>query len=784
MKNLLIITSLAFFGLKINAQVDPVVLEINGKPVTKSEFLQIYLKNNNDPKYDKESIDEYLEMFKKFKLKVAEAEALGYDTIPKLKKELEGYKKQLANPYLIDSAENKSLVLQAYERIKTEVRASHILVKVEQNASPKDTLAAYNRILGLKARIEKGEDFASVAKMKNGSEDPSAVNNGGDLGFFTAFQMVYPFEEKAYTTPVGSISDPFRTRYGYHILKVTDKRPARGTIKVAHIMVATGKAANTDAIANAEKKSKEIYDKLTQGSKWEEMVSAYSDDPGSSKKNGELPAFGSGTSQRMVPVFEEAAFSLKNDGDFSKPIQTEYGFHIIKRLEWKDIQPFEAMKKELQSKVNKDERSKKTQDSFVEKLKKQYNFKLPKWNGLEWFEENLDSTYFLGKWSAFSNQDIVKMEKESGIYKIPCSINGLGLKFIFDTGASDVSISLTEALFMLKNGYLKETDIKGKVYYSIANGEIAEGTKIILQKVEVGKQVLYNVEASIVHTSKAPLLFGQSAMEKFGKFTVDYSNSNLIIGKGNNLSTDLEVFNLDGKSYTQKQFASYLEKSYRGIKKDENKVVVQNLFKNWVKSSVLEYEESKLVYKYPDFKALVNEYHDGIILYEVMSDKVWNKANKDTAGLKKFFEENREKYLWPKRLDAEVYECNSAYNANLVYKMMKKKSNTSKEIIEKVNATSELNLKVKLNKFDQEQTPYLNGKTFILGRNKPFEFEGKHYVIKLIKELPVMQKEFNEARGSATSDYQNFLEKTWLEELNKKYTVKVNYDILYNLNKK
>ncbi len=658
MKIVILIISIFFLGLKVNAQellvgpADPVVMEINGKRVTKSEFLQIYLKNNNDPKYDKASLDEYLEMFKKFKLKVAEAEALGYDTIPKLKKELEGYRKQLANPYLIDSAENKTLVLQAYERTKTEVRASHILIKVDQNASPKDTLAAYNRILGLKSRIEKGEDFASVAKMKNGSEDPSAVNNGGDLGFFTAFQMVYPFEEKAYTTQVGSISDPFRTRYGYHILKVTDKRPARGTIKVAHIMVATGKDASQDAIANAEKKCNEIYEKLMQGSKWEEMVAAYSDDPGSTKKNGELPAFGSGTSQRMVPVFEEAAFSLKKDGEISKPIRTEYGFHIIKRLEWKDVQPFEAMKKELQTKVNKDERSKKTQDSFVEKLKKQYNFKLPKTSGLEWFESNLDTSYFIGKW------------------------------------------------------------------------------------------------------------------------------------KADKLTTDLEIFNLDGKSFTQKQFAAYLEKSYRGIKKDDNKVVIQNQYKNWVKTSILEYEESKLVSKYPDFKALVNEYHDGIILYEVMSDKVWNKANKDTTGLKKFFEENRDKYLWPKRLDAEIYECNSADNANLVYKMMKKKSNTSKEIIEKVNATSELNLKVKMNKFDPEQTSYLQGRTFAVGRNKPYSFEGKHYVIKLVNELPIMRKEFSEARGAVTSDYQNFLEKTWLEELNKKYSVKVNYDVLYNLDKK
>ena len=136
-------------------------------------------------------------------------------------------------------------------------------------------------------------------------------------------------------------------------------------------------------------------------------------------------------------------------------------------------------------------------------------------------------------------QDVVKMDKENGVYKIPCKINGLPLKFIFDTGASNVSISITEALFMLKNGYLKETDIRGTVYYSIANGEIAEGTMINLQKIEVGKQVLYNVEASIVHTSQAPLLFGQSAMERFGKFTMDYSNSNLIIGNFTNTISNI-----------------------------------------------------------------------------------------------------------------------------------------------------------------------------------------------------------------------------------------------------
>ena len=176
---------------------DQVIMTINNKDITNSEFLQIYLKNNNDPKYDKTSLEEYMELFIKFKLKVAEAEALGYDTIPKLVKELDGYKKQLALPYLVDSAKNESLIKEAYLRTKEEVRASHILIKVSENASPADTIAAYNRILGLKNRILDRSSFKDVAQGKGGSEDPSAAINGGDLGFFTAFQMVYPFEEKA-----------------------------------------------------------------------------------------------------------------------------------------------------------------------------------------------------------------------------------------------------------------------------------------------------------------------------------------------------------------------------------------------------------------------------------------------------------------------------------------------------------------------------------------------------------------------------------------------------------
>ena len=650
-KTIFLLLCLLIFN-NLNAQSDPSVMEVNGQKVSKSEFLQIYLKNNNDPKFDKASIDDYMELFTKFKLKVAEAERLGYDTIPRLKKELEGYRKQLALPYLIDSVENKALVKESYERLKKEIRASHILIKVKQNASPKDTLKAYNRLLELKKRIEDGEEFEIVAKSKNSSQDPSVMKNGGDLGFFTAFQMLYPFEEKAYNTPKGQVSDPFRTKYGYHILQVTDSRPARGTIRVAHLMVATPQGTTEEEILSAEKKINEIYEKLQESNsdeEWNEMVSKYSDDPSSSKKGGLLPIFGSGSAQRMVPVFEDAAFALKKDGEISTPVRTDYGFHILKRIEWNNIKSFDDMKKELQKKVNKDERSKKTQDVFVAKLKKKYNFQESEGQYLQWFVENLDSSYYAGRW---------------------------------------------------------EID---------------------------------------------------------------------------DLITDGTIFSIGEKQYRQTDFAKFIKKSYRGMRRFTFEDIVKRQYAEWVKKSVLAYEEGLLASKYPEYKALVKEYHDGIILYEVMSDMVWNKAVKDTTGLKEFYETQKMNYMWPERLDATVYICANSEISNKVYKLLKKKKNTSDVIIEKINVDTELNLDVKMNKYDPKKVDFLKGRNLTEGRNEPFESEGKYYVVKVNETLPVMPKELSEIKGAVISDYQAFLEESWLKELKEKYPVKVNYEVLYNL---
>ncbi|UTW62698.1 peptidylprolyl isomerase [bacterium SCSIO 12741] len=265
------------------AQED-VLLNIAGEDITLDEFLMVYNKNNsNAQSIDPKTKEEYLDLYINFRLKVRQAEDMGMDTNRNFNKELSGYRRQLAVPYLNDETVTEELIQEAYNRMKEDVNAYHILIRCEPDASPQDSLEAWRKCMLIKRKItDPATDFEKLAKVE--SEDPSAVNNGGNLGYFNVFQMVYPFESAAYNTEVGQVSDPVRSRFGYHLVWVKDRRPARGEIQVAHIMVQTSENDDEKAAEEKEKKAMEIYDELQKGANFEELAKKYSDDRGTANK--------------------------------------------------------------------------------------------------------------------------------------------------------------------------------------------------------------------------------------------------------------------------------------------------------------------------------------------------------------------------------------------------------------------------------------------------------------------------------------------------------------------
>ena len=264
----------------------------------------------------------------------------------------------------------ESILSEAYERMQYDLRASHILIKVDKNAPPEDTLAAYKKIMTIRNRIIEGETFDAVAR--EASEDLSAIDhadplskkmvkgNGGDLGYFTVMNMVYPFETAAYNTSVGQVSMPVRTGFGYHLITVTDRKPAMGIVTVAHISVRIPTDANPEDMQKYKDKINEAYSKLNAGGKWEDVVTQYSDDKSSVAKGGQLPSFGV---SRMVPDFIIAICNLKNRGDISEPVKTIFGWHIIKLIERKPVGTYQEEKSSLTQKMLKDSRFNKNIDT-------------------------------------------------------------------------------------------------------------------------------------------------------------------------------------------------------------------------------------------------------------------------------------------------------------------------------------------------------------------------------------------------------------------------------------
>jgi peptidyl-prolyl cis-trans isomerase SurA len=736
----------------------PAIEMLGTYPVSAREFGYVYKKNNGTAADygTRASITDYLTLYTNFRLKVLDAEKHGLDTTQAFRRELDGYKQQLALPYLTEKGVTDQLVREAYDRMGQEVNASHILVRVAPDATPADTLAAYQKVVALRQRVTGGEDFSSVASVT--SEDPSAKENGGKLGYFTAMQMVYPFETAAYRTPVGQVSQPIRTRFGYHIIKVNDRRAAQGEIKVAHLMVrVTPQAPRADSAA-AHKKINELYTRLRKGESWNKLVAQFSEDAGSAPNGGELPPFGTG---RMIPSFEEVAFKLQKPGDISAPVQTPYGWHIIRLVEKQPLAPFAAMEPTLKSKVGKDSRSELNRAAFLKRIRQEDQF-----------------------------------------IEIPAA-KALAFK------QADTAL------------------VKGRYKFDPAN-----------------------MTASGAKASKTTKKAG---------------------------GDKLPLFTISGKPYTVSDFLTFAQQNQRPRPTAQPDFAMQQLYDQYVDQSLTDFEKASLPTKYEDYRMLVQEYRDGILLFQLMDEKVWSKAIEDTAGLRKFFMANQANYQFGQRVRGTVISAASPqvlaraqrelkasrypvagkasaalvhFNPGTATPANRNGSAVLDDVARRLSQDTALTVTVaghirrgesaalarqrttaaidylaKNGKIERrrlaaapagaattatgdtrvaffsnstaaleaslnQQNPLavqIQQRIFQKGDNKVLDDyftrpagtysvqrDGRYYAIIVKQSLPAGPKALSDARGQATSDYQNYLEKQWIEQLRQQYPVKVN----------
>ena len=655
--------SLITLGLIFNGAVlgqfsldNKTLVTIGDEKVAVGEFMKVYNKNNTQTDaYETSTIEEYLDLYINFKLKVKEAEELKMDTSKVFIKELNSYREQLAKPYFIDENVNEALLEEAYSRMLKDIRARHILLLVDENASAEDTLEAYNRITGIRETIAVGMDFAEAAVQY--SEDPSAKDreaipnqqafrpgNKGDLGYFTVFNMVYPFESAAYSTPLDSISQPIRTKFGYHLLKITNIQDAMGVVQVAHIFVALRPDAGSADSARKAEKINNISAKIKEGMKFEDAVMQYSEDKGSARNGGQLSKF---TCNRVVPEFVEAVNGLEIN-DISDPVKTMYGFHIIKLISRDTPGSFEEEAQQLGEKIAKDQRAMKSEEAVIQRIKDE--------NGVKVYVKAKESLY------------------------------------------QSIDTSVFQANF------------------------IADSLAMLIK----------------------PIL-------KIGK-----------------------------TKYTQYDFAKYIERKQLIQELVDLNSYLDKHFTSFENEMCLDYEDEHLEENYPEFKDLMQEYHDGILLFNLTDEKVWSKAVIDTSGLEKHFNENNGKYIWDERVDATIYEINERVVVDEVKDIITANDNDG-DIAHALEQDSiQMHVTINPGLYEKGDNKYVDQINWENGLSDEInsDVENLTVFVKVRKKLKPEPKKLDEARGLATADYQSYLEQEWIKQLKIKYPVSVNEEVL------
>lgn len=639
---LFLVTSFSSFSQKKK----DILLTINDTPVTSEEFKRVFKKNLDlVQEEDQKTVDGYLSLFIEYQIKALEAERLGYGVNEAFLKEFSSYEGQISRNYLFEDRAIEEVAREAFERNKYEIDASHLLIRCGYEALPSDTLVAYNKIKNLHERALNGEDFETL--IIENSEEPNVKSYKGRLGYFTAFSLVYPFENEAYNTPVGSISNIVRTSFGYHIIKVHDKREKPQQIVVSHIMAAT---KSKDTTTTPKERIFQIYNLLKAGNTFENLAKQYSDDKNSGKKGGKLKPFVRGDLRSRY--FEEAAYSIKEIGDITEPVQSDMGWHIIRLDSIITHQSFEDSREIYENKVKEGNRAKVVNNNIIASIKDKFGF---------------------------------------------------------------------------VNGPAKFQDVYTKV----------------------GEEVL---KREYVY---APLL----------------NNENKTL------------FTIGNDAVTFNDFLEFIEQKQKiGKLSSPKEVLIQNFYEEFEAEEIKKYFRKDLYDENQEYKSLITEYRNGLMIFDFMYENVWNAAKEDTLGQKEYYEQNKQKYFWKERINASIYSSPDK-NEILNIERLLGEGKTNEEIKALQTDNSKTKFIIDNGVFENESDKLPSNFDIKKGVSNIYEQNDTFLIVNVSEVLPPSQKTFIEVQGRLITEYQSVVEKRLLNNTKKNYEVIINEKTLKRIKK-
>lgn len=563
------------------AQEDKVLMTINGEPVMLSEFMYIYEKNNQETSLEKKSMEEYLDLFINFKLKVTEAIAQGVDTTEAFKKELAGYRAQATPKYMQDNEAIDSLVQLSYNRQANVRRAAHIAIQcpasadsvAEAEALAKINLARERVTTGVEKKVKKGrkwvavrepEAFADVAREM--TEDPAGKENGGELGWIQVFRYVYPFEDAVYNTPVGEVTEVFRSPYGFHIALVEEERPYE-EVHAAHIMKMMPRGTEQTAL-DAKKDIDSLYQVVLAGADFAEVATAHSDDKGSAMRGGDLGWFGRGM---MVQPFENITFDMQ-PGEMSEPFPTRFGWHFVKLYDKRGIQPLDSMRQQLLMQVKRDVRYQEAEKSFIKKTRAEYN--LP----TEMSDEEVKAYADAHLEEKYADLRNLVREYHDGILLFDVS-----LREVWDKANKDTEGLAAYFKANKKNYTWDEPRYKGYMIYA-KDEKVAKAAKQIIKTANADSVMSYinqriNVDSvQYVKVEKGLWVAGKNAaVDKYGfkNKTAEYTPSEefpVVVPVGKIIKAPQEY--TDVRSQVTTDYQDHLEKQWVATLREKYPVVV------------------------------------------------------------------------------------------------------------------------------------------------------------------------------------------------------------------